>query len=83
MPRRAAADHLDAARFRYGVAKPGVCGGRLTRGLAAGDLLMLHDGSAARTAQGAPVVLAVLPLLLNALAEYRLTAVSLEAVADD
>ncbi len=27
VPRRTAADHLDAARFRYGLAKPGGCGG--------------------------------------------------------
>lgn len=62
---------------------PAAVAGRLTRGLAAGDLLMLHDGSAARTAEGVPVVLAVLPVLLEALAERGLTAVSLEAVADD
>src|SRR4051794_26208673 len=54
----------------------------LTRGLAAGDLLMLHDGSAARTAEGGPVVLAVLPMLLETLARRGLTAVSLEAVFD-
>jgi hypothetical protein len=36
-----------------------------------------------RTAQGVPVVLAVLPVLLEALAEHGLTAVSLEVVADD
>jgi peptidoglycan/xylan/chitin deacetylase (PgdA/CDA1 family) len=62
---------------------PAAVAGRLTRGLGAGDLLMLHDGSAARTAEGVPVVLAVLPVLLEALAEHGLTAVSLEAVADD
>jgi peptidoglycan/xylan/chitin deacetylase (PgdA/CDA1 family) len=62
---------------------PAAVAGRLTRGLAAGDLLMLHDGSAARTAQGVPVVLAVLPVLLDTLAKHGLTAVSLEAVADD
>ncbi|HYB64931.1 MAG TPA: polysaccharide deacetylase family protein [Steroidobacteraceae bacterium] len=37
---------------------------RLMRGLAAGDILLLHDGHAARTASGAPLILAVLPPLL-------------------
>ena len=37
---------------------------RLTRGLAAGDILLLHDGHGATTAAGQPVVLAVLPPLL-------------------
>ena len=44
---------------------------RLARGLAAGDILLLHDGNAARTAQGQPVVLAVLPLLLQELQRGR------------
>ena len=56
---------------------------RLTHGLAAGDLLMLHDGSAARDDDGRPVVLTVLPRLLDTLAVRGLTAVSLEVVADD
>ncbi|MBP2306699.1 polysaccharide deacetylase family protein [Azospirillum melinis] len=56
---------------------------RLTHGLAAGDLLMLHDGSAARDGDGRPVVLTVLPRLLDTLAVRGLTAVSLEVVADD
>lgn len=38
---------------------------RLTRGLAGGDILLLHDGHAARSAQGEPVVLAVLPRLID------------------
>jgi len=46
---------------------------RLTRGLAAGDILMLHDGR--QQAAGAPVVLTVLPLLLE-----RLRAMGLESV---
>lgn len=37
---------------------------RLTRGLSAGDILLLHDGNAARTAAGRPVLLEVLPPLL-------------------
>ncbi len=34
---------------------------RLTQGLAAGDIVLLHDGHAARTASGEPVILQVLP----------------------
>ncbi|MBO9650227.1 MAG: polysaccharide deacetylase family protein [Variovorax sp.] len=37
---------------------------RLTEGLAAGDILLLHDGHAARTSLGQPVILEVLPKLL-------------------
>ncbi|HEX7156525.1 MAG TPA: polysaccharide deacetylase family protein [Burkholderiaceae bacterium] len=40
---------------------------RLTHGLAAGDILLLHDGHAARTASGRPVILEVLPRLLDEL----------------
>lgn len=50
---------------------------RLLRGLAAGDVLLLHDGASARMRQGEPVVLAVLPGLLDALARRGLRAVSL------
>jgi peptidoglycan/xylan/chitin deacetylase (PgdA/CDA1 family) len=38
---------------------------RLTRGLAGGDILLLHDGNARRDARGEPVVLQVLPRLLE------------------
>jgi peptidoglycan-N-acetylglucosamine deacetylase len=50
---------------------------RLTRNLAAGDILLLHDGRAARAADGAPVILTVLPRLLARLAELRLRCVTL------
>jgi peptidoglycan-N-acetylglucosamine deacetylase len=50
---------------------------RLTRNLAAGDILLLHDGSAARTSEGTPVILAVLPRLLPILARQRLSCVTL------
>lgn len=40
---------------------------RLTRRLAAGDILLLHDGRPATTADGDPVILDVLPDLLAAL----------------
>ena len=36
----------------------------LQRGLRAGAILLLHDGHAARTARGTPVILEVLPSLL-------------------
>ena len=51
--------------------------GALARGLAAGDILLLHDGHAARTREGAPVVLKVLPRLLAALSAAGLTPVTL------
>jgi peptidoglycan/xylan/chitin deacetylase (PgdA/CDA1 family) len=50
---------------------------RLTRGLAARDVLVLHDGGAARTAGGAPVVLEALPRLLDALDAAGLSAIPL------
>jgi peptidoglycan/xylan/chitin deacetylase (PgdA/CDA1 family) len=52
---------------------------KLTRGLAAGDILLLHDGHAALTRGGAPVILEVLPRLLDALAAADLTPVTLRA----
>jgi peptidoglycan-N-acetylglucosamine deacetylase len=53
--------------------------GRLTRRLRAGDILLLHDGHAARTAAGTPVILEVLPALLGALKAAQLTAITLRA----
>ena len=50
---------------------------RLTHRLAAGDILLMHDGHAARTADGQPLVLAVLPALLQRLQQERLQAVHL------
>jgi peptidoglycan/xylan/chitin deacetylase (PgdA/CDA1 family) len=50
---------------------------RLTRRLAAGDVLLLHDGHSAAAADGTKVVLAVLPALLAALSAGGLRAVSL------
>jgi peptidoglycan/xylan/chitin deacetylase (PgdA/CDA1 family) len=40
---------------------------RLRNGLDAGDVLLLHDGHAARTEDGQPVIVAVLPRLLHEL----------------
>jgi peptidoglycan/xylan/chitin deacetylase (PgdA/CDA1 family) len=50
---------------------------RLTRDLQAGDILLLHDGRAARTPDGMPVILAVLPRLLPVLAGRQLCCVTL------
>jgi peptidoglycan/xylan/chitin deacetylase (PgdA/CDA1 family) len=52
---------------------------RLTRGLAAGDILLLHDGHAGRSASGTPVVLDVLPALALRIAQDGLNAVTLPA----
>lgn len=49
----------------------------LTRDLKGGDILLLHDGSAARTAAGKPVILDVLPRLLDHLAQQHLRSVTL------
>jgi peptidoglycan/xylan/chitin deacetylase (PgdA/CDA1 family) len=50
---------------------------RLLDGLAAGDILLLHDGSAL-SGGGNPVVLEVLPRVLEALAEQELRSVAIE-----
>lgn len=52
--------------------------GRLTAGLAAGEVMVLHDGSSPRPAGGGPaLVLDLLPPLLAALGDRGLTAVAL------
>lgn len=50
---------------------------RLAHRLTAGDILLLHDGNAARTATGHPVLLEVLPALLQAVRACGLRCVSL------
>jgi peptidoglycan/xylan/chitin deacetylase (PgdA/CDA1 family) len=55
---------------------------RLTRNLAAGDILLLHDGHAARTASGQPVILAVLPRVLEASAAAGLTSITLRSALE-
>lgn len=52
---------------------------RLSRGLAAGDILLLHDGHAALGRQGRPVILDVLPRLLDAVRKAGLRPVTLTA----
>lgn len=50
---------------------------RLSSRLAAGDVLLLHDGNAARGENGRPAVLEVLPILLDRMASAGLRSVSL------
>lgn len=50
---------------------------RLGANLRAGDILLLHDGNAARTADGQPVILEVLPRLLEQAAAAGLRTVTL------
>lgn len=57
--------------------RPDVVRARLTRGLGAGDILLMHDGHAALAPDGQPVILAVLPPLLRCLAERDLKPVTL------
>ena len=52
---------------------------RLTRGLKAGSILLLHDGNCARTAAGVPVILEVLPPLLEGATAAGLHFVTLPA----
>lgn len=51
---------------------------RLLDRLSAGDILLLHDGNCARTAHGTPVVIEVLPRVLEACAARGLTPVRLD-----
>jgi peptidoglycan/xylan/chitin deacetylase (PgdA/CDA1 family) len=48
---------------------------RLTKNLAGGDILLLHDAHSALTANGQPVILDVLPRLLTHIAELQLKTV--------
>lgn len=50
---------------------------RLLRDLGAGDILLLHDGNAARTAAGVPMIVAVLPEVLGAIRSAGLRPVTL------
>lgn len=53
---------------------------RLTGGLKGGDILLLHDGNAARGPQGRPVILDVLPPLLAAIRAKSFKPVTLQSV---
>ena len=63
--------------FDTRVASPARVLQRLTRDLAGGDILLLHDGHAQRAESGKPVLLEVLPPLLQALHAQSLRAVTL------
>ncbi len=52
---------------------------RLSARLCAGDILLMHDSASRRTQTGQPVVLAVLPLLLEQVAALKLQPVTLPA----
>ena len=61
---------------------PAVVQARLTRGLAAGDILLLHDGNVAHSAHGKPVILDVLPTLLRQFQQSGLRTVTLPQAFD-
>lgn len=52
---------------------------RLVRSLRGGDILLLHDGNSARGRSGAPVIMEVLPRLLDTLQSRRLQPITLRA----
>ena len=56
---------------------------RLTKGLAAGDILLLHDGSMLATRKTKPIVLDVLPNLLTKISEAGLKPVTLRHACRD
>ncbi len=58
---------------------PGAVLARLTKALRGGDILLLHDGHAARARGGGPVILDVLPRLLDAVHAAGLQTVTLRA----
>lgn len=60
---------------------PGVILSRLESHLAAGDILLLHDGNCATTSSGKPVVLEVLPKLLASIQNNGLHSVPLHLAA--
>jgi peptidoglycan/xylan/chitin deacetylase (PgdA/CDA1 family) len=55
---------------------------RLTRSLAGGDIVLLHDGHAARSRAGVPIILEVLPRLLDAIADRTLEPVTLRGALE-
>jgi peptidoglycan/xylan/chitin deacetylase (PgdA/CDA1 family) len=61
---------------------PTVVLSRLTRNLRAGDILLLHDGHAARDEDGVPVILSVLPKLLATIDAAGLSTVTLEGALE-
>ena len=63
--------------FDTRTADPATVSRRLMASLHAGAILLLHDGNSARSASGVPVIVAVLPALLEALAAAGLRTVTL------
>ncbi|MFM0001482.1 polysaccharide deacetylase family protein [Paraburkholderia dipogonis] len=62
---------------------PGVVTRRLLDGLAPRDILLLHDGNAALTIEGTPLILAVLPRVIDAARQRRLRFVTLREARVD
>jgi len=58
---------------------PGLVLDRLTAGLRSGDILLLHDGNAARSRRGAPIIVEVLPALLKRVASAGLDTIALRS----
>lgn len=54
---------------------------RLLKKLHAGAIVLMHDGNAARTAQGVPMIIEILPALLSAARSLQLRFVSLREAA--
>ncbi len=52
------------------------------RNLASGDILLVHDGNAAKEASGAPVVYEVLPRMLREVAAHGLRPIVLRDALD-
>ena len=59
---------------------PRVVARRLVRNLAAGDILLMHDGRSARSARGVPVVLDALPRVLEEMARQGLRSAALGTI---
>lgn len=59
--------------------EPAVVLNKLLANLKAGDILLLHDGNAGRTEAGVPMILEVLPQLLEAVQAAKLRPVTLKA----
>lgn len=53
---------------------------KIARDLTGGDIVLLHDGNAARSANGTPIILDVLPRLLDEAARRNLKTVTLREV---
>jgi peptidoglycan/xylan/chitin deacetylase (PgdA/CDA1 family) len=61
---------------------PGTVARALAEGLRAGDVLLMHDGNCGRTVENEPMVLAVLPMLLERLRAHGLKSVALRTALE-